>query len=136
MSTLEFDEIELSNGETLRGHTVTEETAGDYITPGQTSRTVRPGEVLIATARPDVYDVASADAWAEIGSGNTDDNDVIDVDTDDSDIVDDDDFEPSEHKATEVRAYLSRDDVSAENKDRVRQAELSGSNRSSAFPKE
>lgn len=124
------------NDGTVSAHTVTEDTEGTVMTPGGVSRDVSAGDVLIGTDRPDVYHVAGSDAL----DGYSEVSDAEDIDAGDTERAgegdqDSEGFDPSEHNASEVRAYL-RDARTAGDRsefDRVSAAERAGYNRSSAL---
>ena len=53
---------------TVRAAVVTEDTAREVVTPTG-ARWVNPGDVVVATDRPDVFDVHSEDSWKATGYG-------------------------------------------------------------------
>ena len=91
------DEDGDDHSHTVRAHVVTDETARvknpetgnlvkrEVMTPTG-ARIVAPGDVLVATERPGVYDHLTASAWATTGYAD----DVADGVADDDDDADDD----------------------------------------------
>lgn len=122
-------------GYTVDAHEVTEDTAGDVMTPGNITRKVSPGDVLVKTDRPDVFNVYGRDAFNELGAKEHADTrsapPTVDPDAPDSA----DQFNPDERTAKEVKDYLSRTDLTTAERERVERAERAGQNRSSAFPR-
>jgi hypothetical protein len=136
----DFVEYEADSGpyRTLNVHQVTEDTAGEVPTVNGTV-TVQPGQYIVSTGNPQFYDVYDENAFNELGFSATRDQRDLESGEAAAEATDEseqDFFEPSEHTAREVHEYLSSDDVSDENKERVRAAEEGGANRKSAFPKE
>lgn len=137
----DFVEYESTDGpyRTLNVHQVTEDTAGEVPTVGGTVE-VQPGQYLVHTGNPQYFDVYDSKAFEEMGFTATreqrDLHNAAEEPVEEADTSDQDFFEPSEHTAREVHAFLSDPDVSDENKARVREAEESGQNRRTAFPKE
>lgn len=108
----------------VRAHKVTEETAGNVVLVDGTGQRVNPGDVLLETSNSNRFDVVPGKTFdADYSPGE-------DTWVEDESTVE---FDPSDHKATEVRNYLHRSDVSDEEKDRVRAAEEAGLNRPSAL---
>lgn len=63
----EFVEYEAADGSsTIQAHIVTEETAGEVFTRVGSTQ-VGPGSVIIATDRPEVFDVLSEEQWNATG---------------------------------------------------------------------
>lgn len=129
----EFKEYENENGARVRAHVVTEETQGHYQAVDGTGQTVGVGQVLVEAGRPGVYDVTDAkgfkDAYKEDKSADT-----VDVPAENDGTPDEggSDFDPSEHTAAEVKAYL--DSVRGTDEyARVSAAEREGKNRGSAL---
>lgn len=122
----------LSNNAVVSAHTVTEETEGEVGIVGGVHKAV-VGEVLMATNRPNTWDVYTQDAWTELGATEVVIENDDDFMEDEPVIVASEPFNPTAHTAVEVRAFLARTDVSEEEKGRVRQAEVNGLNRSSAL---
>lgn len=125
----EYETVVLADNHSADVHRVTKDTEGQVQTAGSVYVDAREGDVLVRTANPDVYEVHNGKAWDELVSGQQDTSDQAKQDADDY-------FEPDDHTAAEVRKYLSRSDVSAENKTRVVEAETNGRNRQSAFPRD
>lgn len=130
-------QYQTENGAVVEAHTVTEDSAGEVRTVDGT-RTVKPGDVLLATNRPEVWDVCTESAWNDLGASEVNaDAEVTPVRRDDDEeaipVDEPVEFDPSAHKTTEVRDYLARDDVSEEEKERVRNAEMADLNRASAL---
>lgn len=139
----DFTEYENSEGGRISAHKVTEDTAGPVMVVGGTSRDVAPGDVLLATDRPDVYHVASEDSlgeYSEVSDTETDDYSALtaeDAETP-ADTEGDqggDEFDPSEVSAVEVRAYLQHqsDAGNTDEVNRVVDAERAGRNRSTVI---
>lgn len=127
LHTREFEDTQLHDGTPVRAHVVTDDTAGEVNTMVG-AREVRKGDVLVESDRPGQYDVYNADMWSELTTSSAPTKDPVTVD--DSD----DDYEPSDHTAREVREFLSREDLDDENRVRVIAAERSGRNRGTAIP--
>jgi len=53
---------------TVLAHVVTEDTKGEILVIGGSRHTV-PGDVIVETSQPNVYDVLSAEAWKTTGYG-------------------------------------------------------------------
>lgn len=71
MADREFVEYEAADGgSTVKAHVVTEETAGEVFTRVGTQN-VSAGDVIVATERPEVFDVMSADQWNNTGYADT-----------------------------------------------------------------
>jgi hypothetical protein len=125
----EFETATLHDGTEVEAHTVTKDTEGEVNTVGNDVRSVSEGDVIVRTDRPGTYDVYSADAFGELCGPYKAPRKAGDEESPEY-------FEPSDHTAREVREFLLRDDVSDEDKERVRQAESEGRNRATAFPRE
>lgn len=106
---------QLNNGGTIEVATVGKETEVNVV--GGT-RQVSPGDLLVQTGRPDVWDVVSEQQLMEMAEFEPDGGDQ---------------FDPSDHTAAEVKDYL-QSNISIEERERVATAERNGKNRSSAFP--
>lgn len=124
-----FDNVELHDGNEVRAHVVSRETEGEVSTLAEPNRRVRAGDVLVEL-RPGVYDVYSHKEWGEISSTSKKESTVEPTIGPSSA----EQFDPDAHSAADVRAYLERDDVSDDEKQRVTAAERASKNRSSAFP--
>jgi hypothetical protein len=121
-------------------HQVTAETEGTFNTVNGPVD-VREGQYVVKGQNESFHDVYDSNVFDELGwSATREQRDLVGevepkrADTRETVVERDDDFfEPSEHTAKEVHAFLHDDSVSDENKDRVRQAEEEGSNRASAL---
>lgn len=123
MAQREFESF--TNGASVvRAHRVTEETAGNVVLVDGSRYQAKPGDVLVETQNSNRYDVVPERAFTKDYSPGED----LWIDSDEEET-----FEPADHTATEVRNYLHRSDVSDEDKERVREAELNGRNRQSAL---
>lgn len=124
----ELTRYQNDNGGELYAHTVTDETAGPVTVVGGTGYDAKPGDVLVATERPDVYQVpatAVLDGYSAAESADTD----SEVDQGSHD------FDPDQYSAVEVHAYLTaaREAGNRTEFDRVTAAEVAGRNRSTAL---
>lgn len=134
---LEFNDYENENGGKVSAAIVDDDTAGTVVrrTDGQTYET-KSGDVLVTAYRPQEYDVFSQGAAEEFtknykkSGGETTEL----PDSSEGDEIDFEEFDPSERNASEVREYLSRSDISNEERSRVIDAERAGKNRATAFP--
>lgn len=114
---------QLNNGGTIEVATVGKETEINVV--GGT-RQVSPGDLLVQTGRPDVWDVVSEQQLMEMASPVSNFEPEFEPDGGDQ-------FDPSDHTAAEVKDYL-QSNISIEERERVATAERNGKNRSSAFP--
>lgn len=120
------------NGSQIQAHRVTDESAGEVQTVSGT-RKVSPGDVLVATSRPDVWDVYTDKEFGEMGL--TEDEKQADVfsesgEESDGDVqaVDEERFNPQTHTVDEVNRYL--DTADKDERERVLSAERVGRARS------
>jgi hypothetical protein len=105
------------NGTSLHVHKVTEDTAGSYDIVGVGNRDIREGELLVVNPNNgNKFDVITDsdlrdNGWSAVDR-DVNDVDTSTVDTDGSTVDDDnedpDDFDPSEHKVSEVKAFLAK----------------------------
>jgi hypothetical protein len=119
-------------------HVVDDDSAGEVQTVDGT-RLVKPGDVLVATNRPEIWNVYSEDAFGEMGTSEAEPGDVpqpVDADVEFEDETPDESpgFDPSEHSAAEVREYLDSPNVDEDTKRRVVEAERANKNRATAIP--
>lgn len=124
------------NGTTIGVHKVTEDTVGAYDIVGLGNRDVREGDLLVVDPNNgSKFDLITESELRDNGWTAVD-GDVSDVDTKTSNVDDDestvdsedpDDFDPSEHKVSEVKAFLAKH---PEQTDRVVADERNNKNRS------
>lgn len=133
----DFVEYDHPNGDfTRRVHRVTKNTEGDVTTPGNITTSVRDGDVLIETDRPNTYEVYSGDVFDSLGWEAS--RDQIDYTPDEPETETEPQFDPSEHDAGAVRRYLRNPDLTDAERDRVIAAEMGpdGKKRTSAVPRD
>jgi len=117
---------------TIRAHVVTNKTVGDVLTSDGGSRTVSAGDVLVETDRPGVYTVYNGAHFDELSLEPV--REQKDLGEDENGEEEEALFDPSEHKADEVRRYLRKPGLSVTERNRVILAERDGFNRASAIP--
>ena len=116
---------------TIEAHRVSKATEGDVTVPGGETVAARDGSVIVK--RGNYYEVHTGKAFDEMGLEPVREQRELAP----FEVVEEEapQFDPSEHSAAEVRRYLRNPELSAEERQRVEDAERDGQNRSSAFPR-
>lgn len=116
---------------TVEAHRVTKDTEGEVNAPGNQSIEARAGDVLIR--RGNYYEVHKGDIFDGFGLEPQREQRDLTPFVEDEDVVEE--WDPSHHSAAEVRRYLRDPKLTDDERQRVEDAERSGLNRSSAFPR-